>query len=131
MYIAKVKLVLIFLGWLSFCVDILVSVESKIKPKKIMEHYILFVPCIFLSQIQKKITQTIVALFKGFSYSFKVNQTCIFEYFFVISWKCLVKNIRANFSKNINNLDAERFRGKRLLPSAQLWIGFQSSVSIF
>lgn len=83
MYIAKVKLGLIFVGWLSFCVDILVllSVESKIKPKKIMEHYILLVPCIFLSQIQKKITQTIVVLFKGFSYRFKVNQTCIFEHF--------------------------------------------------
>lgn len=91
---------------------------SKLKQWKTCE-VIIFFSCpayFFLSQIQKNITpkrQIIVVLSKVFSGIFKRKQKI--KYIGTLpcfSWKCLVKGMRAYFSKNISNLDAECLRIK-------------------
>lgn len=117
-YIAKLKLVLIFHGWLSFC-GYFKSLShcwiSKLNLRKPCNIIIFFHAMHIFSCPKCERTlfqrQTIVVLPKAFSCSFKIKQKSIFEHFLIL-WKCWVKIWQKISLKTLDNLDAEYLRSK-------------------
>lgn len=125
-------------GLLSRYFSLYSLLNLKLNLRKACNITFFFVPCIFLSQIHKKITQTIVVLPKGFHVVLRSTKH--------VYWNTSLLSVQSAWSrrsepislKNVTHLDAEHFRGKRLLTKrtvlnriSKQWVHFLKLVVLY